>query len=187
MKLHVPTIEDAKRVLAEYEKGAYGRTDRAIFTLVNQYRKNDALEPVLLKAAVINGLYSTNVFGIYAMAEHIVQIGVDDYLSRRSPDVVERIANAEIGGKKRCFFSFATKYCSFHDPDTYPKYDKVVWWMLQQLRLAGAIRKFEDSELDRYAGFQSLMIETRDALGMNTLSLQQLDKVFWILGKGGQK
>jgi len=185
MNITVPSREDAQRALMEYEHGdsSYGHVDRAISSLVAQYRTNDKIEPVLLKATVINSLYSTNVYGIYAMAEHIVAVGVDQYLAEKSPDVVDHIADATIGGKKRCFYSFASKYCSFHDPETYPIYDSVVWWMLQQLRNAGAIRKFKNSELDHYSGFQRLMIEIRDKLEMSDLSLRQFDKAFWIIGK----
>ena len=183
MNITIPSREDVQRALREYEQGDYGRVDRAISSLIAQYNTNDRIEPVLLKATVINSLYSTNVYGIYTMAEHIVAVGVDKYLTEKSPDVVDLIAHATIGGKKRCFYSFASKYCSFHDPETYPIYDSVVWWMLQQLRKARKIRKFKDSELDHYSGFQRLMIEIRDKLEMTDLSLRQFDKAFWIIGK----
>ena len=54
---------------------------------------------------------------------------------------------------------------------------------VKQLRKTGAIRKFKDSELDHYAGFQQLMVEIRDTLEMSHLNLRQFDKVLWIIGK----
>lgn len=53
------------------------------------------------------------------------------------PDLIEKIANVEIGGKRRRNYSFATKYCNFHRPNVYPIYDSLVVGVLNTLLRQG--------------------------------------------------
>jgi hypothetical protein len=53
------------------------------------------------------------------------------------PDLIERIANVEISGKRRRNYSFATKYCNFRRPDVYPIYDSLVAGVLNVLLRQG--------------------------------------------------
>ena len=87
------------------------------------------LEQVLEKVSLINELYSAGVQDIVAMAEHILLLqNLDSLLKDGDLNVVENIANYEtsVSRKKIRCYSFATKYCAFHNPIKYPIYDKFV-------------------------------------------------------------
>lgn len=53
------------------------------------------------------------------------------------PDLIEKIANVDFGGKRRRNYSFATKYCNFHRPDIYPIYDSLIVGVLSALLRQG--------------------------------------------------
>jgi hypothetical protein len=59
----------------------------------------------------------------YDVAKHICDLDIDQKIEQGLPEVVNQIASVEIAGKKRCNYSFATKFCSFHVPGAYPKFD----------------------------------------------------------------
>ena len=60
------------------------------------------------------------------MAKHILNLGIDNRLKSNDETLVNDIANLSINGKKKCFYSFATKYCSHHNPINFPIYDSYV-------------------------------------------------------------
>ncbi|GAA3782038.1 hypothetical protein GCM10022225_83020 [Plantactinospora mayteni] len=76
--------------------------------------KNSDVGEVGVKIAALNGLYWTNILGVTQVASHIVSLDIDAELTEDDvkPDLIERIAKVEIGGKRRRNYSFATKYCS---------------------------------------------------------------------------
>jgi hypothetical protein len=51
---------------------------------------------------------------------------VDSALAAGSPEIFDKIARVTIRGKEHNFFSFATKYCSWHYPEVYPIWDSRV-------------------------------------------------------------
>lgn len=91
------------------------------------YPNNIEIKEILIKVSSLNNLYSTNIFSPYDVAEHISKIpNIDDRLQKGDSSLVREIANVKIGGKDKTFYSFATKYCSFHNPDAYPIYDSYI-------------------------------------------------------------
>ena len=81
------------------------------------YPNNNYLEEVLLKCAAINSFSSTHVYDLYSMAEHIVGKQIDENLKNGNLSLVNTIAKIEISGKEHNFYSFATKYCHYHNPE----------------------------------------------------------------------
>ena len=70
----------------------------------------------MIKASVLNDFYSTNIFSIFDIAKHIVSLNIDERLKKGDEQLVSEIGHIEIKEKKRYFYSFATKYCSHHNP-----------------------------------------------------------------------
>ena len=56
----------------------YFLADKAIENLFEKFPHNKTLEDVILKISVINDLYSTNIFGTFAIAKHILNLQVDN-------------------------------------------------------------------------------------------------------------
>ncbi|GEM_PF-4937834 len=114
----------------------YAVGDKALNKLKKSCFSNSNLEGVWLKIIVINNLYSTNIYDTFKMANHIVQIpAFDKRLASGGLNLVEEIRRGhgisrKKNGKEIDFYSFATKYCSEHNPDVYPLFDKYVKGML---------------------------------------------------------
>jgi len=93
--------------------------------LFSRYRNNTVKSEVLEKVNILNRLYSTRLYSIEAMTEQILGLkSFDSLLDAGSVDAAESIMECNHEGKSRSTFSFASKYCSWHDPDAYPIYGK---------------------------------------------------------------
>lgn len=59
------------------------------------------------------------IFNTYAVAKHILTIpNLDNRLKQGDISLVDEIKEVTMSdGKKRDFYSFATKYCSHHNPN----------------------------------------------------------------------
>ena len=103
-------------------------TDDALELLFGRFPKNDRLEEVLLKVVTLTTLYGAGLrfIDIHAVARHICRSEIDDGLDRGDLDLVHRIANPLEDEEFWRYYSFATKYCSFHRPRTFAIYDQYV-------------------------------------------------------------
>ncbi len=152
------------------------------------YPNNKNIEEILIKVSSLNDLYSTNIFSSYDVAEHILTIpDIDIRLKRGDPSLVEEIANVKIGGKDKTFYSFATKYCSFHNPDAYPIYDsyieKVLWHFHSQQIVSFTKSKFNKKDLKDYSRFIKIMNDFKNHYGLTKYTTKELDRYLWLLGK----
>ncbi len=87
--------------------------EQALATLMSQFSRNEDIREVLLKVTMINALYSTNIYAVLALAEHIAQHNIDYLVASGDPDAVEIVAKIRFKGdrKERHNYSFASKYC----------------------------------------------------------------------------
>ncbi|MCR4676861.1 MAG: hypothetical protein K5634_06500 [Sphaerochaetaceae bacterium] len=107
-------------------------------------------------------------------------------------DVVNRLAfNGE--RKYRKCLSFASKFCSFCNPDLYPIYDSLVLESLLQLNKKEPFDStYDEKERNQikyyynYKRFCELIDNFRKytAFGLGNCTLRELDKYLWIAGKG---
>lgn len=96
--------------------------DQALIRLVDCFPSNRDPGEVTVKVAAINQIYSTNIFAWRKMAQHIVDLDIGPTLASSEPDpeLVEKIAVLTVGERRRRNYSFATKYCAFHQAEIYP-------------------------------------------------------------------
>lgn len=146
----------------------------------NTYPNNNNLDEVLLKCAAINTFSSTNVYDLYTMAEHIVNKQIDEKLKNGDLSVVKIIAKIEISGKEHNFYSFATKYCHYHNPEKYPIYDNYVAKVLCSFPDDFGVIK--ENELRKYDKFVGVLNDFKQHYGLD-LSFIDLDKYLWRLGR----
>jgi hypothetical protein len=95
------------------------------------------------------------------------------------------------GGKVRNYFSFASKYCNWHNPTAYPIYDSNVeaclWHYKNQegSTFAGALAE-RGIGFPRYgynyAQFVRIVNAFRDGYSLESFTYKQLDKFLWSLG-----
>ena len=90
------------------------------------YPNNTDINDILIKASALNDFYSTNIFSIFPVAKHILELNIDKRLKELDTTLVNDIAKVKISGIEKNFYSFATKYCSHHNPKEFPIYDSFV-------------------------------------------------------------
>ena len=145
--------------------------------------KNEKIEDVLLKCATLNDFYSTNIFSIYPVAKHIVNLKIDERLRNGDITLVNQIQQIAMSGKIRNFYSFASKYCSHHNAEDFPIYDSYVEQVLFYFQKVHQFSKFKLKDLKDYTTFKNVLIDFRDHYGLSRYSLKQIDQYIWQLGK----
>ena len=85
--------------------------DKLFFELLP---RNEEISDILLKVATLNDFYSTNIFSVYPVAEHILSLKIDERLRQGDATLVNEIQNVAINGVTRKFYSFSSYfiYCS---------------------------------------------------------------------------
>lgn len=179
---------DSRLVLeyvAEFESDpSLSAADKGLTRLFCIFPDNDKLDEVLLKVAALNSLYSTNIYAVTAAAQHVVDLHIDDGLSQRSPDIVDRIARLDVGnGKSRFNYSFASKYCSWHVPTHYPIYDTYVDLTLWTYRARDRFADFRREDMRIYRDFVRIHDAFRESYGLQDMTPKEVDKFLWLFGK----
>jgi hypothetical protein len=145
--------------------------------------KNTDVIDVLLKASTLNDFYSTNIFSIYPVAKHINDLDIDARLKAGDVTLVRDIQYVTIGDTEKNFYSFASKYCSHHNPLDYPIYDSYVDEVLRYFRNRDSFSDFQDGDLKDYIRFKGILIDFRAFYGLDKYNLKQIDQYVWLLGK----
>jgi len=187
--LQTPTndlIEEYLNKFKDYER--YYLADQAIINLFEKFPENRKLEDILLKISVINNLYSTNIFGTFIMAKHILKLQIDNALRAGDPKVVNNIATGHgipkpKGNGDRNFYSFATKYCNWHNKDNYPIYDRFVQKILLAYREKDAFSDFNNSDLKDFSKFKQIIADFISKYSLTGHTLKEIDKFLWIYGQ----
>lgn len=142
--------------------------------------KNNDLSDILIKCSVLNKFYSTNVYNINNLAEHIMNLNIDTRLMNGDITLVNDIAEAP---GKRKFYSFATKYCSHHFPERFPIYDSNVELVLKYFREKDNFASFKNEDLKNYLKFVEIINAFRIKYELTQFDYKELDIYLWLLGK----
>ncbi|WP_082797348.1 hypothetical protein [Neobacillus drentensis] len=86
-------------------------------------------------------------------------------------------------GTVKNFYSFATKYCSHHNPTEFPIYDSYVDKALRYFREMDNFFHFKNDELKRYIEFKNILLQFRTFYELEPCTLKDIDKYLWLLGK----
>ena len=154
--------------------------DKLFFELLPS---NEEISDILLKVATLNDFYSTNIFSVYPVAEHILSLKIDERLRQGDVTLVNEIQNVTINGVTRKFYSFSTKYCSHHNPNEYPIYDSYVEKVLKYFRKTDKFSNFKNADLKDYQKFKNIIIAFREYYGLEEFNLKEIDQYLWQLGK----
>ena len=147
------------------------------------FPSNEEISDILLKVATLNDFYSTNIFSVYPVAEHILSLTIDERLKQGDVTLVNEIQNVTINGVTRKFYSFSTKYCSHHNPNEYPIYDSYVEKVLKYYRKTDKFFNFKNADLKDYQKFKNIIIAFREYYGLEEFNLKEIDQYLWQLGK----
>jgi hypothetical protein len=184
-----PSVEQVNRYLAIWRQEMNNEPfDSALKSLFSAMPRNTDVGEVAVKLAALNGLYATNILAVTQVATHIASLDIDARLAAPEVDaaLIEDIARVTLKGKVRRNYSFATKYCSFHRPDLYPIYDRLVRDVLNTLLRQGeafdAFGRGERWHAD-YAIWNRSITKFRRHYGLEEFSLRDIDKYLWTVGR----
>ncbi|KWW39754.1 MAG: hypothetical protein F083_1932 [bacterium F083] len=180
-----PSVKDAQWFIDNWQKlPSYTDQERALDKLFMELcPKNNRIEDVLIKCSALNDFYSTNIFGIHTLAEHILSLNIDERLHQVDYSLIGDIAKVEVNGKEHCFYSFATKYCSHHLPEKYAIYDNYVEKVLLSMNKKEPFSNFKREDLKDYETYMSVIRGFSQHFGLTQFSIKQLDQYLWQLGK----
>jgi len=185
-----PSADDIRRAGAEFD---YENKilEEALQELFGQYPQNTHPAQVLLKVTALNTLYSTQIPlyretipTIFDVAEHIVALGIDSDLARGDDGLVYRLAKTEVPQKKIRFnYSFATKYCSWHNPNAYPIFDSCVYAYLCHLVNHGCLDRFVQNDMWVYPTFKRTIEEFKERNRLGEFTFKDIDKFLYLQGR----
>lgn len=166
----------------------YYLADKAIISLFESFPENKYLEHILLKISVINDLYSTNILGTFNMAKHIQKLDIDDRLKQGDPFLVNEISSghgiiSKKNNKEINFYSFATKYCNWHNRENYAIYDSFVNKVLIAYKRNDNFSSFKETDLKNFIKFKEVILDFKQFYNLTDHDLKQIDKFLWIYGK----
>jgi hypothetical protein len=145
--------------------------------------ENNSLERVLLKVTALNQFYSTNIYDTYSMAKHIIDMQIDERLQSDDLTLVNELALITLKKKQKNFYSFASKYCSHHNPTAFPIYDSFVEKMLVRRAKAECFFEFKKAELKKYERFVQIIKAFQQFYGLENFLLREIDIFLWLAGK----
>ena len=145
---------------------------------------NSEIADILLKASCLNNFYSTRIFAIYPVAKRILSIkDLDKRLKAGDIKLVRELGNVKIGDDKRYFYSFATKYCSHHNPIDFPIYDSYVEKILLYFNEIDKFSSFRRPDLKDYRKFKGVLLDFQRYYKLERFNLKEIDRYLWLLGK----
>lgn len=161
----------------------------ALTLLFSTYPNNTEVSEVLIKCLVLNDFYSAGVrsIDIQKMAENIVSCNIDNRLKKGDWSIVDEISKCG----NRNYYSFATKYCNWHNQFNYPIYDSFVDEVLWALNKDKSLFKYrhELKSYTKYCEVLKLLSEKYNLQSVISKNYQYginykiLDKYLWLLGK----
>lgn len=183
-----PTTDEVEKYLHQWEDlENYVNQEKALDKLFFQLCKtNVELSDILIKCSALNDFYSTNIFDVHSVAKHIFGIPrIDERLEQGDLSLIDEISHVKVGKDKKvhCFYSFASKYCSHHQPLKYAIFDNYVEKVLICFRKRDYFFDFRNEELRHYPSFISIVKEFQRHYGLEDFNLKQIDKYLWQLGK----
>lgn len=180
-----PSVNDVEWFLNYWNKlPNYSEQENALDKLFMQLcPENKCIEDILIKCSALNDFYSTNIFDIHTLAQHIYKKKIDERLRNGDYSLVNDIANVVVNEKKHCFYSFATKYCSHHQPERFAIYDSYVEKVLISLNKREQFANFQSKQLKDYNIYMSVIYSFRNHFGLDNYSIKKLDQYLWQLGK----
>ena len=176
---------------SEINYPAIKNAEIALTKLFKSFPGHNNLDEVYLKVTAVNSLYSTNIYDTYRIAYHIysnVQY-IDNRLSKGDSSLVEEIAKGHgIKGKnskEKHFYSFATKYCSFHNSSKFAIYDTLIQDLLIKFHNQEASKesKISYDKLREYEEFLKVIEKFKETFELKDFTLKEVDMYLWLRGK----
>lgn len=193
VKAEVPTSGLVKKYLKLFQNDKHYSNEDKIQRLItrNIYDK-DKYETILLTIVVINQLYSTNIYKIYQIADHIYKNRevIHSLISNGDSKAIKEIAIGHgLKSSKRQsdedinFYSFASKYCNYLNANEFPIYDSYIENMLCIYNKRDSFGNFKREDLRQYSVFKNAIKSFIEHYKLEVFKLRDIDKFLWLYGK----
>lgn len=193
-KANCPTPFLVKKYIKKFDK-ENRLAEQAIGKLLQKFPENKKIEEVLWKVSIIDGLYRTNLdridaSGVLKMARRIFKLHIDQKLKAgdlRMVDKISRGHNIKRGRKGIRCYSFATKYCNWHNQTAYPIYDtnaeNAIIDYTKKIRDGFPKLNFPKTDLKNIKRLKEVILCFQNYCGLNKFSLKEMDKFLYTHGK----
>jgi hypothetical protein len=185
-KAEKPSIELVERYKVKFETNKrYSNEDKIQKLIVEKIFDKDKYETILLTVVLINELYSTNIYRTDLITEHIYinRNTIHTLIKNGESKAIELVAKGH-GIKELNFYSFASKYCNYFNPEEFPIYDSYIENMLCAYKVQDtSFEKFKRSSLKDYETFRNIIRKFRSHYELENFQLRDIDKFLWLYGK----
>ena len=149
---------------------------------------------LMIKCSVLNDFYGTNIYEVYHLVKHYSKISnlaqrleeppteQNDLVKELRYVPVPRPANSKRKKDTIDYYSFASKFCSHHNPELFPIYDYYVDRVLREFR-NHKVMNFRNDDLLNYSKFVKNIKEFQKIYGLEKYSVKEIDMYLWQLGK----
>jgi hypothetical protein len=189
LKIPCPTKSEMKKYLAVWDKVEnFYKPKKAMTKLFNHYRTNMDIDDILIKIYTLNAAYSASIFWPIDVAKNILDMKIDNDLRAGDLAVVDKIRTGHgvrnRQGAEINFYSFATKYCSFHNPDKYPLFDSNVKRALIYFKEHCTEQfTFNNTDLGVYKAFVDIIRKFQETFYLQDSALRDIDKYLYLIGR----
>lgn len=181
MDIAKPCKEEVEKYLISWTKlEDYVLQEKSLNMLfLDLFPENKNINEILIKVSTLKDFYSTRLSKTFTVAKHILELDIDKRLNESDLSLVEDIANVD-----RRYYSFATKYCSHHNSDNFPIYDKNVANVLYYFNKQDKFAKFTKTNINKdYFKFKYVIDEFTDFYNLEEFSRKELDRYLWQVGR----
>lgn len=182
--LEKPTKALVEKFVTEYKNDFhYSHADELQCRLTEQFTGD--YESILSAVIFLNQIYSTNIYSVYGIADHIYskRDTIIPAIKAGKTDAVSMIAQGhgivrEGKEKEIVFYSFATKFCNYLNPAVYSIFDSHVEKMLKAYNRKFGFYTGQQKNLRDYATFKEWIQAFLKHFDLHC-TLWELDKFLW--------
>ncbi|MBQ9312429.1 MAG: hypothetical protein IJ213_05210 [Bacteroidales bacterium] len=188
-----PTV-DIKETLAWWEdykkESTYGATEDAVARVFGD--KSHFLDDsdIMIKAAVLNDFYSTNIRDVYGVMKHYKEVkNLGERLEKGDISLVAELTPVRVKDRKNDgekvinFYSFATKFCCQHNKEAFPIYDSIAGEMLIMFRKRDNFCSFKNVDLKNYKKYVEIYKQFQSFYKLEKYTFRQIDWYLWLTSK----
>lgn len=182
-----PTLDYVQKRLRDRDDDTRLRKtdDVAVGLVFQHWPANTDAAQVLVKVTVLNQLYSTQIRAVQVVANHIASLNIDERLRQGDLSLVHDIGLVQLKSEEKPHFllSFASKYCSWHEPEQFQIFDSLVEGLLFKYQCQFSFASYQRDELHNYPQFIQVIDQFRSHFGLSSIGRKRLDNFLWYEAK----
>jgi hypothetical protein len=141
---------------------------------------NTNADDIRTKLSAINDTDVSNNALLDVVLNHIIKLKIDARIKGGDLSVVEDIANFIVNGKQHHLLHFASVYCNFHRPDTFPIYSEQHIEFYKRYIKENRLR-LDPEKINTYEVFSKALNDLVQRIGLTgKMNYLQIRKFGWL-------